>query len=369
MLRWVLVVCSLSAMAGLSSALLQHRFKRQSAGAAVAAAAGVGNVDKSDLEALKSELEYMIHENFLELEAKTEVFLKRQIKEKYEKKFERTMEEMAEQIFNLTNEIDGLNRRCSCLRGGGGGGGGGGVPSNDAWERDIRRRAQFACNNMAVTASNSSYHGGKVFGLCDNNGWMTFHRSFGNTDLFQNKNWAQYRQGFGQAGGNSQAEFWLGLEAIHRITKANSRFQLMIRGTFKNDESNGDFAGKSGWILYDQFSIDDEQRNYAIHIGPILDHYGFSRVTEFDPIHDVTKNPERKLDGAAFSTWDSDNDQTSANCADTYSNVGWWFNACYHVCFTQKNPFWYDGERLQYFDKVEMLVKDVGGSASPAGRK
>ena len=53
MLRWVLVVCSLSAMAGLSSALLQHRFKRQSAGAAVAAAAGVGNVDKSDLEALK----------------------------------------------------------------------------------------------------------------------------------------------------------------------------------------------------------------------------------------------------------------------------------------------------------------------------
>ena len=60
----------------------------------------------------------MIHENFLELEAKTEVFLKRQIKEKYEKKFERTMEEMAEQIFNLTNEIDGLNRRCSCLRGG-----------------------------------------------------------------------------------------------------------------------------------------------------------------------------------------------------------------------------------------------------------
>lgn len=368
MLRWVLVVCSLTALAGLGSALLQHRFKRQSYGAAVATAAGVGNVDKSDLEALKSELEYMIHENFLELEAKTEVFLKRQIKEKYEKKFERTMEEMAEQIFNLTNEIDGLNRRCSCLRGGGGGGGGG-VPSNDAWERDIRRRAQFACNNMAVTASNSSYHGGKVFGLCDNDGWMTFHRSFGNTDLFQNKNWAQYREGFGQAGGNSQAEFWLGLEAIHRITKANSRFQLMIRGTFKNDESNGDFAGKSGWIVYDQFTIDDEQRNYAIHIGPILDHYGFSRVTEFDPIHDVTKNPERKLDGAAFSTWDSDNDQTSANCADTYSNVGWWFNACYHVCFTQKNPFWYDGERLQYFDKVELLAKDVGGSASPAGRK
>ena len=41
----------------------------------------------------------------------------------------------------------------------------------------------------------------------------------------------------------------------------------MIRGTFKNDESNGDFAGKSGWILYDLFTIDDEQRNYAIHIG------------------------------------------------------------------------------------------------------
>ena len=62
----------------------------------------------------------MIHENFLELEAKTEVFLKQQIKDKYEKKYERTMQEMTEQIFNLTNEIDGLNRRCSCLRGGAG---------------------------------------------------------------------------------------------------------------------------------------------------------------------------------------------------------------------------------------------------------
>jgi len=128
----------------------------------------------------------------------------------------------------------------------------------------------------------------------------------------------------------------------------------------------GEFAGKSGWIIYDQFTIDTEFQNYAIHIGPILDHAGFSRVTEFDPIHDVTQNPERKLDGSAFSTWDSDNDLTTANCADTYQNVGWWFNACYHVCFTQKNPFWYDGEKLQYFDKVEMLVKDVGGSA---GRK
>lgn len=351
-----------------TSGLLQSRIKRQSGVLETSSgiAAGVG---KADLEALKSELEYMIHENFLELEAKTEVFLQRQIKEKYEKKFERTMEEMAEQIFNLTNEVDGLNRRCSCIRGGAGGGGsGGGVPSSDAWERDIRRRAQFACNNMAVTASNSSYHGGKVFGLCDNNGWLAFHRSYGTSDLFTSKNWAQYRHGFGQAGGNSPAEFWLGLEALNRITRANSRFQLMIRGSFKNDETNGDYAGKNGWIVYDEFSIDDEERNYAIHIGPIVDHHGFSRVTEFDPIHDVTQNPERKLDGSAFSTWDSDNDLTSANCADTYHNVGWWFNACYHVCFTQKNPFWFDGEKLQYFEKVEMLVRDVGGSA-PNGRK
>jgi len=366
MARWALFLFSALSFVALNSALLQRRFKRQTGASSSDAAseiAAMGSVGKSDLEALKSELEYMIHENFLELEAKTEIFLTRHIKEKYEKKFERTMEEMTEQIFNLTNEIDGLNRRCSCLRGGSASGA---VPSSDAWERDIRRRAQFACNNMAVTASNCSDHKGKVFGLCDNDGWLTFHRSFGNSELFTSKNWAQYRQGFGQAGGNTEAEFWLGLEALNRITKANSRFQLMIRGTFKNEERNGEFAGKSGWIVYDQFTIDNEFQNYAIHIGPILDHYGFSRVTEFDPIHDVTKNPERKLDGSAFSTWDSDNDLTSANCADTYDNIGWWFNACYHVCFTQKNPFWYDGEKLQYFEKVEMLVKDVGGSA---GRK
>merc|ERR1712168_1387894 len=196
MSRTAVFLLSFFCLVAVGSAILKHRIKRQSISAEA--------IEKSDLEALKSELEDMIHENFLELEAKTEVFLKRQIKDKYEKKFERTMEEMTEQIFNLTNEIDGLNRRCSCLRGGGGGG----VPSSDAWERDIRRRAQFACNNMAVTASNSSYHGGKVFGLCDSEGWLTFHRSYGTSDLFSNKNWGQYREGFGQAGGNSQAEFW-----------------------------------------------------------------------------------------------------------------------------------------------------------------
>lgn len=356
MSRTAVFLLSFFCLMAVGSAILKHRIKRQSISAEA--------IDKADLEALKTELEYMIHENFLELEAKTEVFLKREIKEKYEKKFEKTMEEMSEQIFNLTNEIDGLNRRCSCLHGGARSGNGAGVPSTTAWERDIRRRAQFACNNMAVTASNSSHHGGKVFGLCNDDGWLVFHRNFGISGLFSDKNWGQYRVGFGQAGGNSEAEFWLGLEALNRITSADSRFQLMIRGLFKSDETGGDYAGRTGWIVYDQFRIANEDNNYAIHIGPILDYEGFTRVTEFDPIHDVTMFPERKLDGSAFSTWDSDNDETSANCADTYQNVGWWFNACYHVCLTQNNPFWYDGQRLMYFDKVEMLVKDVGGSSS-----
>jgi len=348
------------------TASLKYRLKRSPADIDT-------SVEKSDLEALKTELEYMIHENFLELEAKTEVYLKRHIKEKYEKKFERTMEEMNEQIYNLTNEIDGLNRRCTCLRGvsssSGSSTGRGAVPSSESWESDIKRRAQFACNNMAITASNSSFHRGKVFGLCDDSGWLIFHRSFGSSDLFSGKNWGQYAQGFGQAAGNTQAEFWLGLEALSRITNANSRFQLMIRGLYKPDATGGEFAGKTGWIVYDDFRIDDEDKNYAIHLGSLADYERFSRATEFDPLHDNVMFPDRKLDGVAFSTWDSDNDGTSANCADTYNNIGWWFNACYHVCFTQKNPFWYDGKNLQYFEKIEMLIKDVGGSSRHPGRK
>ena len=68
----------------------------------------------------------------------------------------------------------------------------------------------------------SSFHGGKVFGLCDKDGWLALHRSYGTSDLFTSKNWSQYQRGFGQAPGNSRAEFWLGLEALNRITKAVS---------------------------------------------------------------------------------------------------------------------------------------------------
>ena len=52
------------------------------------------------------------------------------------------------------------------------------------------------------------------------NGWILMQRKVTGGSVLFNKNWAEYRDGFGSAAGNDN--YWLGLEKIYRLMQLRS---------------------------------------------------------------------------------------------------------------------------------------------------
>ncbi|XP_055626896.1 angiopoietin-related protein 2-like [Toxorhynchites rutilus septentrionalis] len=131
-------------------------------------------------------------------------------------------------------------------------------------------------------------------------GWIVIHKRFdGSVDF--NRNWAEYRDGFGELDG----EHWMGLEKIHRITRTG-QYELLV--VLK------DFDGDSKMALYDGFKVDDGGAKFKLFLER------FVHGNLGDSL-DVSK-------GARFSTYDQDNDQNpDGSCAQYYTS-GWWFKNC-----------------------------------------
>ncbi|XP_077969806.1 microfibril-associated glycoprotein 4-like [Styela clava] len=134
----------------------------------------------------------------------------------------------------------------------------------------------------------------------DGNKWTVIQRrQDGSVDF--NRNWADYVAGFG----NRSGEFWLGLEAIRKLTQT-ANYVLKIELT--------DWAGQTRYAEYGSFALGSAETKYRLSVG------GFSG-TAGDSLSYHNKNK--------FSTADQDNDQHSSNCASVHGG-GWWFNACDH---------------------------------------
>ncbi|XP_050081822.1 fibrinogen-like protein 1 [Anopheles aquasalis] len=134
-------------------------------------------------------------------------------------------------------------------------------------------------------------------------GWMVIQHRFDGSLSF-NRNWTDYRNGFGEVDG----EHWLGLEHIHQFTKEHD-CELLVEMK--------DFFNNSKYARYSSFGIGSEAEQYRLttlgtHSGTAGDSLQFHK-------------------GMKFSTPDSDNDnKAEGNCAKTWSG-GWWFNQCYHA--------------------------------------
>ncbi|XP_075776337.1 angiopoietin-1 isoform X3 [Pelodiscus sinensis] len=118
-------------------------------------------------------------------------------------------------------------------------------------------------------------------------GWTVIqHREDGNLD-FQ-KNWKEYKMGFGSPSG----EHWLGNEFIFAITSQRQyslRIELM------------DWEGNRAYSQYDRFHIGNEKQNYRLYLK------GHSGT--------AGKQSSLILHGADFSTKDADNDNCMCKCA------------------------------------------------------
>ncbi|XP_060572402.1 ficolin-1-like, partial [Ruditapes philippinarum] len=142
---------------------------------------------------------------------------------------------------------------------------------------------------------------------CDmtNGGWTVIQcRQDGSEDFY--RNWEDYKNGFGDRSG----EYWLGLENIHHLTKSNSSLYLYME-TFPNDDKNP----FSAFAEYSTFKINDENDKYKLTIG------GY---------HGSCSNSMSYHNNWQFTTKDSDNDNSTGNCADQ-SGGAWWYRDCHRA--------------------------------------
>jgi hypothetical protein len=129
-------------------------------------------------------------------------------------------------------------------------------------------------------------------------GWTVIQRRISDTDFY--KNWQAYKNGFGDL----EANFWLGNENIHRITR-QGRYELRVDLTTFTDET--------AYAVYREFSIGNEVSGYKLHVS------GYSGTAG-----DALMNGNEMK----FTTLDRDNDKYSLNCAIKYTGA-WWYNKCH----------------------------------------
>ncbi|GFO40639.1 tenascin-r [Plakobranchus ocellatus] len=159
-------------------------------------------------------------------------------------------------------------------------------------------------------------------------------RTTGNVDFY--RDWATYKQGFGSL----DDDFWLGNDNIHTIT-SNGIYELRV---------DLKFQGKSSFAHYSKFSIDGEDKNYALRLGN----------------YDETAGDALKYhNGQAFSTFDRNNGPSTRNCAKYYSGA-WWYHGCHNSNLNgkwktrhDKGPRWYGFSGSDPVSYSEMKIREL----------
>ena len=140
-------------------------------------------------------------------------------------------------------------------------------------------------------------------------GWIIIQRRLNDSVAFENKNWEEYKRGFGNYLGN----YWMGLEALHEITSSGT-YHLYI-GFRISSFTDPKYAYYSG------FSIGNEGNSYTL---------SYSSYVQANSTASNDRLAGHK--GKPFTTHDVDNDNvldgnTAINCAEHSGHQfgGWWF--------------------------------------------
>jgi len=149
---------------------------------------------------------------------------------------------------------------------------------------------------------------------CDMNsgdgGWIVIQRNTKNSQLSFNKNWREYKEGFGDL----NKDFWAGLELMHTLTQ-RGQWEMRVDYQFNNKTWS--------YFHYNNFSVGSAREEYPLTVG------GFTGVgTDRFYYHN----------GMTFTTTDNDNDKPDHyNCATKYKS-GWWYKACYSININTQPP-------------------------------
>nr|XP_002747435.3 angiopoietin-4 [Callithrix jacchus] len=192
---------------------------------------------------------------------------------------------------------------------------------------EIQRSGANASDVYTIQVSNAAKPR-KVFCDLQSSGgrWTIIQRRENGTVNFQ-RNWKDYKQGFGDPAG----EHWLGNEVVYQLT---SRAPYSLRVELQ------DWEGHKTYAQYEHFQLGSEGQLYRLSLGGYHGSAG--------------RRSSMVLQNTSFSTFDSDNDNCLCKCAQVMSG-GWWFDACglsnlngiYYRAPNNKHKM--DGIRWHYF--------------------
>uniref|UniRef100_A0A674C3H9 Fibrinogen gamma chain n=1 Tax=Salmo trutta TaxID=8032 RepID=A0A674C3H9_SALTR len=163
-----------------------------------------------------------------------------------------------------------------------------------------------------------------------------------------NKDWVQYKEGFGYLSPDDTTEFWLGNEKMHLLsTQSSIPYVLRIELT--------DWVGNKKYADYAMFKVGAEVDMYRLTYAY---YYGGDAGDAFDGF-DFGDDPSDKFytshNGMQFSTSDKDNDKFQGNCA-MQDGSGWWMNRCHAAHLNGK-----------YYQGGKYTEKDAGESGYDNG--
>ncbi|EAT41680.1 AAEL006702-PA [Aedes aegypti] len=133
-------------------------------------------------------------------------------------------------------------------------------------------------------------------------GWLVLQNRYDGSISF-NRSWDEYRNGFG----NTEQEYWLGLEKIHQVTM-NQTHELLI--VIEN------FTDFSAHEIYSGFRVENEATNYTLRLSnEEYSYHGTARDSFW-----VYRNEQ-------FSTYDRINDKSILDCS-ILTGSGHWHYDC-----------------------------------------
>ena len=164
----------------------------------------------------------------------------------------------------------------------------------------------------------------------DGGGWIVIQRNKKDSLVNFNRNWVDYKKGFG----NLTTEFWYGLATMHCLTQ---RGQWEMRVDYqKNDKT-------WSYLHYNQFSVGSASEKYPLTVG------GYSGS--------IPSSIALYYNGAKFTTLDNDNDEHShnGNCAAEHKS-GYWYKHCRNINLSEQPPLVYPGFII--FGEMKIRPKD-----------
>ncbi|PRD37733.1 UNVERIFIED_CONTAM: sca [Trichonephila clavipes] len=164
----------------------------------------------------------------------------------------------------------------------------------------------------------------------DGGPWIMIQKRFNGSESFF-RDWTEYKNGFGQL----SSEFWIGNEALHLLTD---------KRPMKLHVDMWDIQDNYLYVDYEKFRVRSEMDQYAIEVS---NHSGNAS--------DALTSHNRM----GFSTFDRDNDASSANCA-VHHTGGWWYQHCHRADLNGRYSLgmtWYDEFRQEWLQLVRVEIK------------